>query len=255
MMPAVAQFDRKAVEQAIADFLRALGQEPSRELGQTPALVAQAWCEDLLSGYAMDPAQVLREDAVAVEPGQSSLVVLRGLSVATMCPHHLLPAHGEATIIYLPAGRVAGFGAIARALEAQTRRLTFQEHAGMAMASLLVDELRARGALCELRLAHSCLAARGARQAAAFVESVAFAGSFAEPGADRDAALAVLGHQARGIYPWRPEGDGPREAPPAMPSGYAEPSACRPGSLEAEVCSSVASEAECKPDSSSKGKR
>jgi GTP cyclohydrolase IA len=185
--------DPKAAERAVADFLRALGHEVQGELAQTPGLVAQAWTEELLSGYKLDPARILREGAVPIEPGQASLVALRGLAVCTVCPHHLLPAHGEATVIYLPEDRVAGFGAIARALDALTRRLTFQERAGTAMAKLVVAELGARGALCSLRLAHTCLQARGPRQATALVDSVAFAGCFSQPGPDREAALCVLG--------------------------------------------------------------
>jgi len=185
--------DRKAAERAIADFLRALGHEPQGELGRTPALVAQAWTEELLAGYELDAARILRENAVPVEPGQTSLVALRGLRVITICPHHLLPAHGEATVIYLPRDRVAGFGAIARALDAETRRLTFQERAGTSMAELMVAELGARGALCRLRLVHTCLVTRGSRQATALVDSVAFAGSFSDPGPDRQAALCALG--------------------------------------------------------------
>ena len=195
--------DPKAAERAIADFLRALGHEAQGELAQTPGLVAQAWTEELLSGYKLDPARILREGAVPIEPGQGSIVALRGLAVSTVCPHHLLPAHGDATVIYLPDDRVAGFGAIARALDALTRRLTFQERAGTAMAKLVVAELGARGALCSLRLAHTCLQARGPRQAAALVDSVAFAGCFAEPGPDREAALCVLGQSpdAPGLGP------------------------------------------------------
>jgi GTP cyclohydrolase I len=191
----VVRTDRQAAERAIADFLRALGHEPTGELAGTPALVAQAWTDELLAGYRLDPAGILGEGFVPIEPSQASLVALRGLDVSTICPHHLLPAHGEATVIYLPANRVAGFGAIARALDALTRRLTFQERVGADMARLIVAELGARGALCALRLVHTCLTSRGARQAHGLVDSVAFAGSFAEPGPDRDAALRMLGSQ------------------------------------------------------------
>jgi GTP cyclohydrolase I len=185
--------DPRAVERAVAQFLRALGHEPVGELAETPALVAQAWCEELLDGYRVEPEALLRDNAVTLDGAPAALVALHELRVTTVCPHHLLPATGVATVVYQPTDRVAGFGAIVRALDAVTHRLAFQEHAAAAMANALVAALGARGAACRLRLVHGCLSARGPRQADASVETVSFAGSFAEPGADRAAVLTVLG--------------------------------------------------------------
>jgi GTP cyclohydrolase I len=184
--------DEQGAERAIDSFLRALGHEAEGDLADTPRLVAQAWCRDLLDGYALDPGQELRDGAVDLGSEHPGLVVLRNLTATTMCPHHLLPAHGRATIAYLPRRKVAGFGAIAKALRARTRRLTFQEQAGEDMAALLVEHLDARGAYCQLHLSHGCLVVRGTREADAVVESVALAGTFAEPGPDRDLALTAL---------------------------------------------------------------
>ncbi len=187
----VRTVDREAAADAVAAFLRAIGHEPSGELAQTPKLVAEAWCSDLLTGYGQDPAQILSHGSMPCEDA-SGPVTLRGLSVSTMCPHHLLPAHGTADIVYLPGARIAGFGAIARALHALTRRLTLQETAGAAMAQVVVDALHARGAACRLRLTHTCLTTRGPRETTAVVESLALAGSCGEPGADRTLILGAL---------------------------------------------------------------
>ncbi len=172
--------------------MRALGHDPSGELAETGKLVADAWCDELLRGYALDPAAVLRDGSLAAGEARG-LVLVRGLDAATICPHHLLPSHGSADVAYLPGARVAGFGAIARALDACTPRPVFQEQAGPIFADLLVGAVEGRGALGRLGLAHPCLAVRGAEQASARVETIALAGSFAVPGADRDAAFAALG--------------------------------------------------------------
>ncbi len=184
--------DLSAAARAIEDFLRALGHESQGELSQTGQRVARAWAEELLSGYSDDAGEVLREAAVPVAADHTGIVTLRDLAVTTMCPHHLLPAVGRATIAYVPTDQVAGFGAISRALNARARRLAFQEQVGMEVAELLVEHLGAQGALCQLELQHTCMVARGSRQASSRVESVAFAGSFNQPGPDRDLALAVI---------------------------------------------------------------
>ena len=185
--------NREAAARAIEDFLRALGHEPEGDLAGTGERVADAWADDLLEGTSIDAGAVLREGAIELR-GAEGLVVVRDLSVVTMCPHHLLPAHGTATVAYLPAHRVAGVGTIARVVDVPSRRLTLQESIGDAVADLLVHEIGARGAACKLALTHTCLIARGERKTGSVVETLALAGSFAEQtSGDRDLALTVLG--------------------------------------------------------------
>lgn len=189
--------DQEAAASAIVAFLKALGKAPEGELAATPALVAEAWCNDLLAGSGEDPAAVLRDGAVPSEPAdRTGPVVLRDLAVTLVCPHHLLPAHGHALVAYLPGERVAGFGAVSRAVAAATRRLTLQERATGAIAEALVRGLGARGALCRLELVHTCMLSRGTRDGAR-VETVALEGSFSASGSDRDLAMALLSRAER----------------------------------------------------------
>jgi len=184
--------DRKAAARAIEDFLRALGQEIEGDLVGTGERVADAWADDLLEGEAIDAAAVLREGSISIDSDGAGLVVVRDLAVTTMCPHHLLPAHGTALVAYLPGDRVAGIGTIAHVVDALSRRLTLQERISADIVAMLVRELGARGALCKLSLTHSCLIARGERKAGAVVETTAVGGTFASASTDRDLAFAAL---------------------------------------------------------------
>jgi GTP cyclohydrolase I len=172
--------DRHGAEQAIQAFLKALGHDPAinPELSRTPALVTEAFERDLLSGYAVDVAALLAaESSMVSRDGARGLVVVSGIQVATVCPHHLLPGMGRATVAYLPGDRLVGIGAIARTVDAFARRLTLQESIGEDVVRALVGHAGARGAYCRLELSHACLSARGARQGNATVLTVARAGS------------------------------------------------------------------------------
>jgi GTP cyclohydrolase I len=186
--------DRDRAAGAIEELLAALGHERTGELARTPELAGKAWCEELLDGQGRDAVAILAEGSLDVESagGAGDVVVLRDLAVTTMCPHHLLPAHGHGDIVYLLGARVAGLGSVAQALRACTRRLTLQERAGAEMARALVAALGARGAACRLRLTHTCLLSRGARETEARLESLALEGACAEPGAERTLALQAL---------------------------------------------------------------
>ncbi len=184
--------DRRAAARAIEDFLRALGHPIEGDLEGTGERVADAWADDLLEGESIDAGAVLREGSIDVGAVGGGLVVVRDLAVTTMCPHHLLPAHGSGLIAYLPGDRLAGIGTLAHVLDALSRRLTLQERIGAALVDLLARELGARGALCRLALTHSCLIARGERKSGSVVETLAVSGTFAHASPDRDLAFAAL---------------------------------------------------------------
>jgi GTP cyclohydrolase I len=184
--------DRRAAARAIEDFLRALGHLPEGDLEGTGERVADAWADDLLEGESIDAGAVLREGAIDAGSVGGGLVVVRDLAITTMCPHHLLPAHGSGLIAYLPGDRLAGIGTLAHVLDALSRRLTLQERIGAELVALLTRELGARGALCRLSLTHSCLIARGERKAGAVVETLAVSGTFAHASPDRDLVFAAL---------------------------------------------------------------
>jgi len=190
--------DRKAAARAIEDFLRALGYELTGELKGTGERVADAWADDLVEGEAIDAAALLREGSLEADADGAGLVVLRDLALTTMCPHHLLPAHGTALIAYLPGDRIAGIGTIAHVVDVLARRLTLQERIGADLTAILVHELGAQGALCRLSLTHSCLIARGERKAGAVVETIAVAGTFAHSGPDRELAFTALAARSGG---------------------------------------------------------
>ncbi|HNS95692.1 MAG TPA: GTP cyclohydrolase I [Polyangiaceae bacterium] len=186
--------DLERARRGIEEFLRGLGFdiEDHPELARTAERVVGAFSQDLLSGESMDDATMLKKGSSPARPGEKGIVVLRNLSTVTVCPHHLMPAIGHATVMYVPDKRIAGLGAVARLVDGHARRLVLQEEIGERVAQALVEHLGARGALCRLSLVHTCLVARGERKHDAHVDTVAFAGSLAVPGPDRELAMMEL---------------------------------------------------------------
>jgi len=185
--------DREAAKGAIADFLRALGRDPSvePELEKTPERVVAAYADELLSGYDVDVDRLIAEGASTEPVSASGIVAVRGIRLATVCPHHLLPALGSATVAYAPGGLVLGLGTLARLVEAFARRLTLQERIGDSVVGALMSKAGAQGAYCEIELVHGCLSARGPCQTQARAVTVARAGSLAETDAAGPLGLAL----------------------------------------------------------------
>ncbi len=171
--------DKAAVARAVTDFLRAQGLDPAAgELQDTPRKVAELWREEFLSGYEMDPGQILAPTMPAA--GDPDAVFLTEIAFHSMCPHHLLPSIGLAHVAYIPAGKVVGFGSIARLVACFTQRLTLQENATTELAHSLMTHLGARGAGCVLEAQHLCLAIPGDRHRSSRVLTSAFVGEFRE---------------------------------------------------------------------------
>lgn len=184
--------DRTAAANAIDAFLRAIGRDPAREpdLVGTGARVADAYIDELCSGYAIDPRALLEASAIAGN-GAGGLVVVRDVPITTMCPHHLLPASGSATIAMHTRERLVGLGTLASLVEAHARRLTLQEHIGEAVVADIEAILAPVWVGCRLVLSHGCMVARGERAVGANVETVALRGVRQEGIMQAHAALGV----------------------------------------------------------------
>ena len=188
---------------AIEQFLDALGLPPevrrSAHLEETPRRVADAWRDDLLDGYRIDPAEVLAE---AMPASGRDLVALTGIDYHSMCPHHLLPSRGVAHVAYVPGERVVGFGQLARLVDCFAHRLVLEEDLARSVADALVSHLGARGAACALDAEQTCLTVRGERRRHARAHAQAFAGSMARDRALQRRFLAAIA-DAKGSAPAR----------------------------------------------------
>ena len=186
--------DRQAAARAISDFLNALGFDPKRhpDLQGTPERVTEAFADELLRGHGLDVRELIQHGSCeAPASAKSGPLAVTNIAVATVCPHHLLPALGIAHVVYLPGAALLGIGTITAIVDAFARRLTLQEEIGENVVRALIEFAGARGAYCELELEHSCLRARGERQTGALVRSSARAGEYADRTALPEIALAL----------------------------------------------------------------
>jgi GTP cyclohydrolase IA len=186
--------DRAAAARAIRDFLLALGFDPRQhpDLSETPERVTEAFTDDLLRGHAVDVRALIQKGSCEAPPeAKSGPVAVTSIAVASICPHHLLPALGMAHVVYLPGAMLLGIGTISALVDAYARRLTLQEAIGQRVVAALVEHAGARGAYCELELEHSCLRARGERQASAVVRTSARAGEYESRDTLIEIALAL----------------------------------------------------------------
>jgi GTP cyclohydrolase I len=154
--PPAPGVDRARAEQAIADFLDALGVDRSDpHLASTPARVVSAWTDVLIEGTHRDPVEALGETFPAPSRGA---VVVRDIPLLSMCPHHLLPLTGHAHVAFYPGARVPGFGRLATFVDALAHRLVLQEALTAGVAEALQRALAPVATAVVIEARHLCVA-------------------------------------------------------------------------------------------------
>ncbi|MBS0543954.1 MAG: GTP cyclohydrolase I FolE [Proteobacteria bacterium] len=188
-------FDAAAFERAVTDLLLACGIDPTTtHTGRTAQRVRELWQRRLLGGYELDPAAALGDGFA--DP-RADMVVIRGIAVHGVCPHHLVPFRGVAHVAYLPGGRLHGFGRVARLVDAIGHRFTYQEWMTRDIADALMQHGKARGAACMIEAEQLCLLLGEDRRGDERVVTQAWSGAFADSAQLRNEFLHTI-DQRRG---------------------------------------------------------
>src|SRR6185503_20138405 len=164
------------IEQSVAQILRSIGEDPTREgLVKTPQRVARSY-EFLTKGYQQDPKEIIK-GALFVEE-YSEMIVVKDIDFFSLCEHHLLPFAGIAHIAYIPKHHIVGISKLARLVEVYSRRLQVQERMTTQIATILMEELDPQGVGVVLRAEHLCMRMRGVEKQNSSVVTSAMLGTF-----------------------------------------------------------------------------
>jgi GTP cyclohydrolase I len=181
--------DETKLQVAIAMILEAIGEDPTRpELASTPERAAGMFTE-LFGGLSMNPRSFL-EDTLPEE--HQELIVLRNITVRSMCEHHLVPMIGVAHIGYIPNGRIVGFDRLTKVADAFARRPQLQERLTRQIADTIDEMLQPAGVTVVLEMEQTCMTIRGARQANSRVITTANRGVYRDDSGLRTEFQALI---------------------------------------------------------------
>lgn len=181
--------DIARVELLYRELLAALGEDPGRDgLRDTPRRAAAAWAEFLRE----DDAQ--RDTAFPLDSTGDGYVLARGISLWSICEHHLLPFHLTLSVAYLPAATVLGLSKLVRIAQHHARRLQLQER----ICEGIVQDVATAAATEDVGVwatgEHLCMRMRGVRAEACTTVTERLSGRVAS-----DSALATRLTIATGV--------------------------------------------------------
>lgn len=118
-------------------------------------------------------------------PGSyEEMVLVKNISVPSMCPHHLLVVNYNVSLAYIPrkGGKVLGLSKLSRLAQLVAAKPALQEQTTYDLANILYTKLKARGAACFIEGKHSCVSVRGIKDREAVTVTSAVRGLFRDPG-------------------------------------------------------------------------
>ncbi|WP_407645521.1 GTP cyclohydrolase I FolE [Helicobacter cynogastricus] len=173
-----------------AQLCARIGEDPQREgLKNTPKRLKELW-DHLMQGYHLNPEHIL-QSAFSIE-ACDGIVMLKDIEFYSMCEHHLLPFFGHVSVGYIPRDKVVGLDAIAKLVEAFSRRLQIQERLSEEIASTFERILQPKGVGVFCVAKHLCMAMRGVQKQEALVKTSALKGLFKSDARTRAEFMQLL---------------------------------------------------------------
>jgi GTP cyclohydrolase I len=185
-----AQVDLVRLARGVRLILEGIGEDPDREgLRETPRRVAEMYAE-LTAGMREDP----NEHIVPLSGNKhDEMVIVKDISIASLCEHHLAPFVGKCHIAYIPKnGRILGVSKLARLSETFAHRLQLQERLTSEIANTLFDRLQPLGVMVVIEAEHTCMTLRGVKKPGAKTVTSAVLGGFRKDPRTRAEAMALI---------------------------------------------------------------
>jgi GTP cyclohydrolase I len=184
------KLDSDRIARGVRLILEGIGEDADREgLRDTPLRVAEMYAE-LTAGMREDPS----EHVIPLSGNKhDEMVIVKDISIASLCEHHLAPFVGKCHIAYIPKdGRILGVSKLARLSETFARRLQLQERLTSEIANTLFDLLHPLGVMVVIEAEHTCMTLRGVKKPGAITVTSAVLGGFRKDPRTRAEAMALI---------------------------------------------------------------
>ncbi len=175
--------NQEKIKYHIKGLLEAIGEDPEREgLQETPDRVARMLAE-VLEGENYSNHEIAEKFGKTFSmlnaENTDSAVVMKDIQVFSYCEHHMALMYDmHVNVAYVPRERVLGLSKIARICDMAAKRLQLQERLGNDIAEIIAEASGSPDVGVLITGSHSCMTARGIRNASAKTITKTFKGAF-----------------------------------------------------------------------------
>jgi GTP cyclohydrolase IA len=181
--------DKKKIEKGVRMMMEGFGADlKCKDLVDTPRRVAEMY-EEILAGQDKNPEDELD---VVLEQEHDEIILLRDISLYSVCEHHLAPFLGKAHVAYIPDKRITGLSKIARLVDVLARRLQVQERLTTQVADVIMKKLKPKGVMVVVEAEHLCMSSRGVKKPGTVTTTSVVRGIFLKNQKTRQEALSLM---------------------------------------------------------------
>ncbi|MDZ7784626.1 MAG: GTP cyclohydrolase I FolE [Halioglobus sp.] len=177
------------IRDSFAEIARTLGLDLDDDsLCDTPQRIARMYVDEIFSGldYGRFPKATTIENKMGVE----EMVRIDQISVVSTCEHHFVIIDGQASVAYIPAGKIIGLSKINRIVRFFAQRPQVQERLTQQVLVALQTLLQTDDVAVSIDAVHYCVKARGVMDANSRTRTTALGGQFKEDPRTRGEFLA-----------------------------------------------------------------
>lgn len=188
------EFNRDEAERELtnhfSNILHAMAlSEGDQNLEETPHRLAKMWLEMCKGCYSPPPRLTSFEN----KSGKHELLIIKDITVKSLCAHHFVPFYGKAYIGVIPGTKLLGLSKYSRIVDWFARRPQIQEELNSQVADyiekLLVD---AEGVAVVMNCRHLCQQWRGVEDESAEFITSTMRGKFFDVATLRNEFMALI---------------------------------------------------------------
>ena len=177
------------IRAAFADISYTLGLDATDDsLCETPDRIARMYVDEIFSG--LDYGRFPKATAIENKMGVEEMVRIDDVSVVSTCEHHFITIDGQASVAYIPAGKIIGLSKINRIVRFFAQRPQVQERLTQQVLVALQTLLETDDVAVTIDAVHYCVKARGVMDANSRTRTTALGGMFKEDPRTRNEFLA-----------------------------------------------------------------
>ena len=146
---------------------------------ETPSRVARSYLE-IFEGLQTADDEIHKIFRQSFPTHYKGIILEKGITVFSMCPHHFLPIRYEVSLGYVSNGKALGLSKLARIVELVSKLPSLQEAFTERIVDEIDDHIDPKGVICVVKGAHYCMQMRGVKQKDAWTTTSSARGVFIE---------------------------------------------------------------------------